>query len=312
MIGIQVHIHPSDGTFFLNRTKSGDIPEKLRKNSYYQKEKRYLEGQSSDFEHFIIDFAESHDIDFWERYYHDLFISWGFHFINKNYLSSRTNLLGRYCSKVWSLETTYRSVNLTNTLCIESFLQRLNFDLDTLKLSRRETFRLAQFEAYFRLSTLNLLDHKRLKALQWTDIIIKEKFELNNIEIPVLMSSKSSIARLHRLCDYSPMDSPIFIQNYHLKFPTLFNALMFFYGHPLRIDLSNNTLKKLSAIYLIQKKGFAVDLHSFLSKALGIDILEDIDSIFDVHFSIGRENIISNIDHELVFDKAIRDIYNPK
>ncbi|MEO1256515.1 MAG: hypothetical protein AAFY41_16735, partial [Bacteroidota bacterium] len=94
------------------------------------------------------------------------------------------------------METSYRSVNLTNTLCIESFLQRLNFDLDTLKLSRRETFRLAQFEAYFRLSVLNLLDHKRLKALQWTDIIIKEKFELNNIEIPVLMSSKSSIARL--------------------------------------------------------------------------------------------------------------------
>ncbi|MEO1254223.1 MAG: hypothetical protein AAFY41_04940, partial [Bacteroidota bacterium] len=116
----------------------------------------------------------------------------------------------------------------------------------------------------------------------------------------------------HRLCDYSPINSPIFIQNYHLKFPTLFNALMFFYGYPLRIDLSNYTLKKLSAIYLIQKKGFSVDLHSFLSKVLGFDILEDIDSIFDVHFSIGRENIVSNIDHELVFDKAIRDIYNPK
>lgn len=312
MIGIQVHIHPLDGTFYLNRTKSGAIPETLRQNSYYQKEKRYLETQFSEFDHFIIDFAKSYEIDFWEKYYHDLFVSWGFHFINKNYISSRTNLLGRYCSKIWSFETPYRSLNLTNTLCIDLFLQRLNFDLETLKLSRRETVRLIQFEAYLRLSILNLLDHKKIKELQWCDIFNKEKFEINLIEIPILMSTKSSIQRLHRIKGHPHRNTSIFTQDYHLKFPTIFNALMFFYGHSVRIDASSKNLKKLSAIYLIQKKGFSVDLHSFLSKILGFDILEQIDSIFDDHFSISREYTISNIDLEIVFDKAIRDLYNPK
>lgn len=311
MIGIQVHIHPFDGTFFLNRTRSGAIPETLKKNSYYQKEKRYLEVEFSKFDHFIIDFAKSYEIDFWEQYYHDLFISWGFHFINKNYISNRTNLLGKYCTKIWSFDTHYRSLNLTNTLDIDLFIRRLNFDIETLKLSRRENVRLNQFEAYFRLSILNLLGHKRLKEIRWRDVLSNEKFELNLIEIPILMGSKSSIERLHRIKGNPHRDTPIFTQDYYLRFPTLFNALMFFYGYSLRIDHSDSSLKKLSAIYLIQKKGFSIDLHFFLSKVLGIDILEDIEILLEHHFDTNRDNMISNLDLETVFDKAIRDLYIP-
>ncbi|NQZ79001.1 MAG: hypothetical protein HRT61_23220, partial [Ekhidna sp.] len=294
-----------------NRTSNGSIPEALRKNSYYQREKRYLETEFSQFDHFIIDFAKSYEIDFWERYYYDLFVSWGFQFINKNYLSNRTNLLGRYCTTVWGLDTHYRSLNLKNTLEIDSFIRRLNFDLETLKLSKRETVRLIQFEAYFRLSILNLLDHKRLKEIHWRDILNEEKFKLNLIEIPILMSSKSSIERLHRIKGHPHIDTPIFTQNYNLRFPTFFNALMFFYGYSLRIDHPDSSLKKLSAIYLIQKKGFSVDLHSFLSKVLGFDILEDIEIIFEHHLSTDSDNFISNFDLELVFDEAIKENYKP-
>lgn len=127
MIGIQVHIHPSNGTFYIKRTKNGGMPKELSNFKYYQRETRSLQHKGSKFDDFLIDFASVDKIEFWEEFYYDLFRSWGFIFIHKNFIENRSTLFVRYFSNLFNNYYDYElPIILTNPLCLDDLAPSLN------------------------------------------------------------------------------------------------------------------------------------------------------------------------------------------
>lgn len=313
MIGIQVHIHPSDGTFFIKRTRNGGVSLSLRKLRYFRKEEFKLQEVGKSFIHFLIDFAKEEEVEFWEKYYHDLFISWGFTFIHKNFIQSRSSLLKQYFFRLIDVDSHLtQPIVFTNPISLEHFYSKLNLDMESLIMNHNQRLFLNQFRLMYVLCFFNLLNFSSAKHLKWKDILHSDNITVNLVKIPVLRRTKIALSRLYSIESSPDIEKKIFKPSFTKKFSLLFNGLMFFYGFSLRINSSYQTIGRLAAIYLIQKKGFSVDLHSFLSKILGYELIDEIDHLFIDHLCYGSENQHLTISEDSVFEECITDLYSPK
>ncbi|WP_462251182.1 hypothetical protein [Ekhidna sp.] len=313
MIGIQVHIHPTDGTFFIKRTRNGGIPPSLRKFRYFKREELKLQEVGNNFIHFLIDFANEEEVEFWEKYYHDLFISWGFTFIHKNFIQNRSSLLKQYFFRLLDVSPHLtQPIVFTNPISLDNLYSKLNLDMESLIMNYNQRLFLNQFRLMYALCFFNLLKFNAAKHIKWKDILHSDHITINLVKVPVLRRTKIALSNLYSIESSPDVEQKIFKPSFTEKFSLLFNGLMFFYGYPLRIDSSSKTIGRLASIYLIQKKGFSVDLHSFLSKVLGYELIDEIDNLFIDHLCYGYENQNLIASEDSVFEECITELYSPK